>query len=695
VSVDLEWAPLLPPLLMAAAAVLGASLLALAALRRARAWPLRALVLVVLLAAVANPSLRSDTRAERPDVAVVVADRSASQTLEQRGPRTDQALAALGEALARQPDLEVRVIEAAADDDRGAGTRLFAALDRALADRGGAGLAGIVLVTDGQVHDVPDADAVRRLGVPVHVVLTGRPDERDRRLVVEQAPAFGLVGRDARLRLRVEDQAAAAAAPATVHIRGNGRPNPPVSVPPGVAREVTVEVPHAGANVVEIEADAVDGELSTLNNRAVVTINGVRDRLRVLLISGQPHQGERMWRNLLKSDPAVDLVHFTILRPPDKDDFAAINELSLIAFPVQELFEEKLDDFDLVIFDRYAVQGVVPWRYVERIVDYLKQGGAVLLASGPELAGPSGLYQTPLGPVLPAAPTGRVFEAAFRPLITAVGRRHPVTSSLPGEVAMGDAEGETADKAPRWGHWFRVLETEVRSGSVLMAGAGDQPLLVLDRVEDGRVAQVLSDQLWLWARGFDGGGPSTELLRRVVHWLMREPELEEERLEAAVDRGRLVVQRRSLGTAPVDLAIRAPGGEVTTLSIAPGDDGISRAEMPATEVGLYRVDDGRSTVFATGGALDPREFRDLRSTDAVLAPVAEVSGGGIAWVVDGLPQVRRTRPGHDTAGRGWIGFVRNGDSVVTGTVRLPLLPALPTLALLLAGLAAAWWREGR
>ena len=128
----------------------------------------------------------------------------------------------------------------------------------------------------------------------------------------------------------------------------------------------------------------------------MVSIDGVRDKLRVLLVSGEPHAGERTWRNLLKSDASVDLVHFTILRPPEKQDGTPINELSLIAFPTRELFQQKINEFQLIIFDRYARQGVLPIIYFDNIARYVRDGGAVLVAAGPDYASPTSIWRTPL-----------------------------------------------------------------------------------------------------------------------------------------------------------------------------------------------------------------------------------------------------------------------------------------------------------
>ena len=298
-----------------------------------------------------------------------------------------------------------------------------------------------------------------------------------------------------------------------------------------VGRDVTLSIPidHGGPNVLEIEVEAGPQELTLANNRAAIVVNGVRDRLRVLLVSGEPHAGERVWRNILKSDPSVDLVHFTILRPPEKQDGTPIRELSLIAFPIRELFDVKLDEFDLIIFDRYSQRGIIPQAYIDNVVRYVRRGGALLEAAGPTFGTPMTLFRTPLGEILPTEPTGDVREQGFRPQLTALGRRHPVTADLPGAGKPGEA--------PSWGRWFRQVEGRRHSGTAIMSGENGGPLLVLDRVGNGRIAQLLSDQMWLWARGFEGGGPQAELLRRLAYWLMKEPDLEENDLRA-VDRGR-------------------------------------------------------------------------------------------------------------------------------------------------------------
>jgi hypothetical protein len=696
-TVGLHLAPLLPWPVIAALGALTAAALGLCIVHHAAGTGWRALVAALLLLSLLNPALVREKREPLADVAVILADQSASQGVGERRQRTDAAVAALERQLAELTDLEVRVLRSAGYDSLGetagdvgqGGTRLFGVLNRALAEVPRRRLAGAILVTDGQVHDVPEDLA---LGAPLHALLSGRRGEADRRLSVVKAPGYGLVGKELSMTVRIDDSGAAAGERVRLTLRRDGEPVAETLVPIGADHEIDFVLDHGGPTVFELDAAPAARELSLENNHAVISVNGVRDRLRVLLVSGEPHAGERTWRNLLKSDPSVDLVHFTILRPPEKQDGTPIRELSLIAFPIRELFEVKLHEFDLVIFDRYRRRGVLPRAYLRNIAEYVRNGGALLEAVGPTFATPLSLYRTPLGEVLPGEPTGIIFERGYRPAVTAVGRRHPVTADLPGDVG--------ADEPPRWGRWFRQIEVVPVRGNVLMSGVEEQPLLILDRVGEGRVAQLSSDHMWLWARGFDGGGPQAEVLRRIAHWLMKEPELEEDDLRAEVRGGRLHVVRRSLAADAAPVGVTAPSGEARQLSLEEVGGGRATADLAVTEPGIYRVRDGARTVLAAAGALNPLELADLRATAERLEPAVAANGGGAYWLIDGrgeagLPELRRVRPERRAAGDTWLGLRANGDYRVTGVQQVPLLPALLLLFLALGGLLLAWHREGR
>jgi len=695
-------APILPPLLIWGFAVLGLVLVLMAAIRGAGGWLLRGLVLAVLVLAAANPQAVREEHDEQRDVALIAVDRSPSQRIGTRTAETEAAIKSVTEALSRFEGLDAHVIEVTGEsaresssDNGDGGTQMYEAVSQAAAEIPRRRFAGTILITDGQIHDLPQEkkEAAAKsawpgpVPGPVHVLLTGKPGESDRRLVIEEAPGYGIVGKEVTIRYRIEDRAAKNARSfganlARVRFRYDDNEDTFAEVPIGKSDSFTFFLDHAGPTVVEMEVSARDGELSTVNNRTLININGVRDRLRVLLVSGQPHAGERTWRNLLKSDPSVDLVHFTILRPPEKDDFTPLKELALIAFPIQELFEEKLRDFDLIVLDRYVIRDVLPPSYLRNIGNFVKEGGALLLALGPEFASMRSLYRTPLGQIMPASPTGRVLERGFKPSLTPIGRRHPVTSGLQG------VENET----PEWGRWFRQIDAVANSGQILMRGADDKPLLLLERKGKGRIAQFLSDHIWLWARGFEGGGPQGELLRRLAHWLMKEPDLEEEGLRAEIRDGRLYIRRRSLSVETPDITVTTPDGKTKTLKLdEAGGKAVSDAKVP----GLYKISDGTQSVRATMGALNPLEYRDLRASDEKLKALAKATGGGIHWISQGIPDIRRTRPGRDQAGRGWIGLTANRSFIVSGLAQVPVLPGWLVMVLVLAGLMAAWHREGK
>ena len=692
-ALSVDWAPLLPWPVLAGLTSLALVLVGFAFYRRAGGTFLRFLSFAVLLTALANPSLVEELRDPVDDIVYLVVDESLSQGIGQRQAQTQAALDHLQEALANQPNTEVEIVRGGRDRPGAQqdGTELFAELQQAMSKVARHRVAGILVISDGQVHDVPEAFESLGIDAPLHHILTGQEDEGDRRLQIVQAPKFGIVGRELSLVLRVDDMPARqSGSPAQVTIRQDGGEARQIELPVGTEQSIDFTLDHRGPTILEIGVDDGPEELSRLNNQAAVAVNGVRDRLRVLLVSGEPHAGERAWRNILKSDPSVDLVHFTILRPPEKQDGTPIRELSLIAFPTRELFEVKLDEFDLIIFDRYRRRGVLPSMYLDNIARYVEKGGALFEAVGPAFATPLSLYRTPLGRVLPGEPTGHIFERGYHPQVSDLGHRHPVTANLtiPG--------GATEKDEPPWGRWFRHVEAEPRRGTILMNGIEESPLLILDRFGKGRVAQLMSDHMWLWSRGYEGGGPQAELLRRIAHWLMKEPDLEEEDLRARTVAGRLMIERRSLDEDLPKVEVRTPSGKNEGITLEAESGGRASGSLAIEEPGLYRISDGARTTLAAAGPLNPLEFDDIRSSAEKLDPLVRASGGATVRVSDGkLPSLRKVRPDRDRSGRGWLGIAASGSYVVTGITQISLLPVWLLLAVLLATILLAWQREGR
>ena len=429
---SVSFAPLVPLPLLIGLAVLAALAAGAAIVLAGRSAILRALALIVLTVALADPSLVFEDREPVKDVVSVVVDRSASNRLADRSAQTDAAVAEVERQLRGIPNVEPRIVELRDAQGTSDGTRLFEALASSLADVPSERVAGAIAITDGLAHDTPANAEALGLRAPLHVLTTGRNAEIDRRIMLVDSPRFGIVGKDQVIRLRVVDKNGSSRAGLT--IRRDGEIVARRDVATGQIVQVPIRIDRGGPNVVEIEAAPLDKELTLTNNRAVITIEGVRDKLRVLLVSGEPHPGERTWRNLLKADANVDLVHFTILRPPEKQDGTPINELSLIAFPTRELFQVKIKEFDLIIFDRYANQSILPLLYFENIVRYVRDGGALLVAAGPEYAGSQTLARTPLGQILPAVPDGSVIDEAYRAQVSEPGRSRVTGWRLPGSL---------------------------------------------------------------------------------------------------------------------------------------------------------------------------------------------------------------------------------------------------------------------
>ncbi|HUY69058.1 MAG TPA: hypothetical protein VMV79_07120, partial [Alphaproteobacteria bacterium] len=476
--------PMLPVSWLEILASCAALLTVYALLRRAKGAAWRTALFALLLLILANPSLIAERRAPLKDTALIVLDQSASMDLSDRARQAERALDSLKKKLAQFPDLDVDVARAKGTSE----TDLFHVAEQRLAAIPPGRLAGIIFITDGEVHDKPQG----AWSGPLHVLIAGQHDEIDRRIAVTAAPAYGIVGKDVTLTVRIDDAPKPQNETAAVTLRRDDGESETVDMPVGHAVKFMVPIKHAGPNLFAFSVAGVPHELTMLNNETAVTVNGVRDRLRVLLISGEPHIGGRTWRNFLKSDPAVDLVHFTILRSPGSLDYTPDSELALIAFPVRELFETKLASFDLVIFDRFRQQSLIPDAYLANIARYVENGGALLVSNATGTGIPS-LTLSPLARVLPTTPSGQLMTGAFVPKLTDEGKRDPVTDTLTTDMPRKD-----------WGPWFRQSDARIKSedDEVLMTGLQGKPLLVLARVGQGRVAQFLSDQFWLWAKGY-------------------------------------------------------------------------------------------------------------------------------------------------------------------------------------------------
>ncbi len=641
-----------------------------------KAWLTRSLGLIFAFFALSNPAIVEEEREPLPSVAAIVVDRSDSMNFGDRSEIASAVYEELREELEANPSIDLRVIET---ETQGDGTRLIGALEGLMADVPRDRIAGSILITDGQIHDMPESlSRIRELG-PVHGLITGDPEASDRRITLVQAPNFDIVGDEAEFVIRVDDPEGGTV-PVTYAI--NGGRSMATYIQAGEDTSLFIEIERRGDNIVVFETPEGDQELTLANNRTAATISGVRDGLRVLLVTGRPNASGRVWRDLLKSDPSVDLVHFTILRPPYKRDITPLEEMALIAFPTEELFEDKLDGFDLIIFDQYERRGVITMGYLADVARYVDEGGALLVVAGESFAGPASLARTPLAGILPALPTGDIITRDVVPELSQEGMRHTITEDFAGQT---------------WGKWLRFIQARADTGDVLMRAPGGEPLFAVDRVGDGRVAQLLSDQIWLWARGYDGGGPFADLIRRSVHWLMKEPELDERQLQLLAQGDTIRANLRTLADRAAPLIIETPDGGFLEPTWRTDGPGSYSAEVPVDQLGLYRAQSGGLEAVALNGPANPREFAALEVTKEILRPLSETTDGGLYTVerADQAPDIRLVGRRADASGGSWLGLRERGAYAVRSSTSLPLLPGLLAIGFILLALLAAWRREGR
>ncbi len=689
-SISMHFNPLIPVEVLIAFGVVVLLLSVLQAFTSRKFPFLRAFSFAAFLFILSGPSVHTEKREGVPSVVALIIDESASQDFGKRKARRDEAAQYIRENIARNDVFDLRETRAPLETTLANQTNLFEALEETFADIPESRRAGAIFISDGQIHDLPDIETLQSSYGPVHLLLTGEKNETDRRIVITNAPAFGIVGQDITVNFRIEDNGALKQSNARVTLRLTDGTQRTDIAPIGQEHTITLPVKHAGQNVFELQVEPLPGELTERNNKAAIDFQGVRDRLRVLLVSGKPHAGGRTWRDLLTADPSVDLVHFTILREPEKIDSTPQNEMSLIAFPFRELFELKLYDFDLIIFDRYRLSRILPDQYFQNIARYVEEGGAFLEASGPAYAGEDSIYYTALREILPGTPSSEVFTQSFTPHVSKLGQNHPVTRSL----IWNNKDGGKNTKG--WGNWMRQIGLRDIRGHVLMNGIQDKPLLVLNRVGEGRVAHIASDHIWLWSRGYDGGGPHAELLRRTVHWLMKEPELDEEALDVRVDGRTLSVRRAGFERSEDLVTMTKPNGESEEITLTPSRDGVLEHLMRADQTGIYRFETQDEKLrFVVVGDIDPPEFRNVLTSAESLTPLMNKTGGKAFWLSEQAQPRIRTLKNAPYSGHGWLGLKDNNAYNVTGALEKPIIPFWMALGLLLILSITTWFYEGR
>ena len=653
---------------------------------------------VAVTGALLNPGFVSKELERRPTEVAVVVDQSASQNLEERAAETRAVTEGILQQLRDMgiDDANIHLVTTDGKNDHieNGGTNIFTELPASLSGMKPHQAGAVIYVGDGVVHDVPEEAKGILAQSPFYGVISGTEDERDRYIDLEEVPLYGIVDAEQTVSFRIVDEGVPESQlqPVQVTVKIDGSVYQQMSVIPNTLSTVTFDIEHSGENIIEIETAELEDELTTRNNATAFSIQGVREDMNVLLAVGHPYAGSISWRMALKSDPNIDLVHFNILRGQGQGRFVPVDEMSLIAFPTRELFEEKINDFDLIILDSIAVGEYLTPNYVNNIRDYVQQGGALLVVADDEFSTYNGAAGSSLSEVLPAGRSDNLAAngVPFTPSISEYGERHPVTRGL--------ADAQTPED---WGRWFRVVDVGDVTGEILMEAADNKPLLIMDRAGEGRVALMASNQAWMWQRGIEGGGPYLELLRNVAHWTMAEPALEEEALRLRNEDGALIVERQTM--ADVDslppAVITDPEGNEREVTLEEVQPGLWRGQMAADEPGLYAAAHGELETATSVGLINPLEYRNMLSTPELLTPFAEETGGSVmrfnrnAVGAASAPRLVALE-GDQVAGEGEIGIRMNEDTILRGSERQSLPPWIYLLAAM-GFVAGAYAVEGK
>ena len=642
---------------------------------------LRTILICIILICISNPIIVSENRENIPDTVAIILDLSPSQNIKNRKETAQKTYNLLKDKLKKFDNLDLRFKTINGKN----GTNIFEPLSEIVADIPSDRLAGAIVITDGQIQDSPKNIENYNFKAPINFLLSGEKNERDRRLIIESAPRFGIVGEEIEVKIMIEDISSKVPnALVSININNDTKKSKAITI--GETVVLTLPLDRAGITSLNIEVEPGTEELTLQNNKSVIEINAIRERLKVMLVSGEPNMGLRSWRNLLNSDPSVDLVHFTILRPPNKQDLTPIGELSLIPFPTRELFQLNLKDFDLIIFDQYHLRGILPQYYLKNIVEYVVNGGALLDTAGPAYAGPYSLSQSPLQNILPTEPTGEVISEKFIPGITNEGLRHPVTANLKDNNNQND-----------WGPWYRMVEGLTISGDVLLEGPENRPLLILNRIGQGRVAQILSDQSWVWSRSENNKGPQADLLRRLVHWLMKEPELEENELSAKVEKDTILITRNSLALNSKPVSLISPSNNKMEIYLDELGNGKQIGKVLSPEQGIWKLSSGISSISIIVGNSNSSEYLDVRTTDLIIKPVVDKNMGSITWLnsQNNFPNINHIPRSQMKTESKNIQLIKNKKYFIKNLKQTSITPWYILLILSIVLIFLSWYRESR
>ena len=645
---------------------------------------LRIFIFLILLILVFNPLINSMRKLHHKDILIVMYDKTQSVIETKKIDQLIKVKKNIKDIIVDEEKLEIVEIEVnnLNNKDGKIQTKIITNVQKAFQKLEKNRVAGVIIVTDGIIHDL-DKIEEDFIDIPIHFFLLGNKNERDRSIITENIPEYAVVGKPIDFMFKIIDENFQEEVSASFIL--DGMQILTKTFITNINHQIKLPINHAGENLLEIKINNHPNEITFANNYKVFKINGIHEKLRVMLISGEPNMGLRNWRNILNSDPSIELLHFTILRPPSKRDLTPVKELALIPFPSQELFSADISKFSLIILDQYTLQGILPKKYLDNIVDYVIGGGAILNISGQEYLSDRSLLNSSLVNILPTRPE-EFFIGPFLPSLTDLGKRHPITNTL-----------EKAFKDNKWGKWFSFIKANKISGQTLMS-ANKYPLLIINEVSQGRVAQILSDQSWVWNKDRENKGPLVELLRNTIHWLLKTPELQENYLNVIKNNNFITLNLNSLNEGDTSAIITSPSGENLFVLMKDNKNGSLFGKFESTEYGKFniKVNDIEKDFFI--GITDSKELEKVSSSSFLINSFFEKNKQylySITWLGDSIPKIVKVFNKNNIAGSNWVGLLEKKVQKNDTFINKELINWSLIMPLLLLLLFMCWYRENR
>lgn len=614
---------------------------------------LRSGAAAAVFAALANPQAIDEEKRVLPRVIPVFMDESAS--LGSRGSYVKETFSLLESQLSALGPVTLRQVSFGNDEMSASkpGTHLAQTMQMTLNTIPEDEMGAVFIVSDGIVADINNI-AGKNINAPVHALIVGEEGEEDFYLDVISAPSIGIVGEEQNIEFSVVDGKSSDlhTATASVSIFYNGqkvRTNTiPVNDPQNIVlSEIYPDGLQLGPNLIDIHIEGIETganrtpeEVSYENNRITIITEGISDRENWLLFTGEPGPGTRLWRNMLTSGASNRLLHFSYLRPLDKEDMTPLRDLATTVLPVVEVFEQKLSEQDVVIFDNYTFNGVIPASYFTHLNRYVEEGGSLIIVGADTLTSPASIAKTTLSEIMPLLPLedALVYTNGFVPAVTEDGLRHRIT-------------GDIVESSPpeTWGPWYMLAQTVARpEATVLLEDGAGTPLLAIQTVGKGRVAMLGSNQATVWAAGHKGGGPAVDLYENLAGWLIRNPKFDDENLRLVEKGGQIAVELRTMKDTVDPVRITKPSGETFDVLPELSTPGVYTFQFPVHEKGGYRAQRQgaeATEAYVVSGHEDEEEIKKVISTTAPFELLTSAHQGRTVRVITAeggvlLPQIQ-------------------------------------------------------